>query len=88
MDSKHAKKLLTEQLTELDERERRARTSEDEQVPEQGALGQHPADNGSDLTNEMERELVAQTISWERQQILDTLERIETGTYGRVPGRR
>jgi RNA polymerase-binding transcription factor DksA len=83
MDSEHAKKLLTDRLAELDERERRSRSSEDEQVPEQGTLGQHPADYGSDLTNQMEREQKVQRISWERQQILGALQLIEAGTYGR-----
>jgi RNA polymerase-binding transcription factor DksA len=82
MDSERAQKLLTAQLAELDERERRARRV-DAQLPDQGALSQHPADYGSDLTDEMERELMLKTISWERQQIIGALQRIAAGTYGR-----
>ncbi|MCW2632296.1 MAG: conjugal transfer protein TraR [Pseudonocardia sp.] len=83
MDRRRAKKLLTDQLAELDEREGWARSDSGQQLPEPGALSQHPADYGSDLANEMERELMVQTISRERQQILDALQRIEDGTYGR-----
>ena len=83
MDPERAKKLLTDQLTELDERERWARRLNDTQPPDQGALSQHPADYGSDLTDEMERELMVKTISSERQQIIGALQRIAAGTYGR-----
>ncbi len=84
MDRSRAKKLLTDQLAELDERESWARGGEDsEQPPDPGAVSQHPADYGADLTNHMERELMVQTIDRERQLILDALQRIEDGTYGR-----
>lgn len=86
MDHKHAQKLLTGQLAELDQREGWARGgegAEQEQLPDQGAVGQHPADYGSDLTSHMERELMVQTIDRERQLILDALKRMEDGTYGR-----
>ena len=83
MDPERAKKLLTAQLAELDERERWARRLNDTQPPDQGALSQHPADYGSDLTDEMERELMRKEISWERQQINGALRRIAAGTYGR-----
>jgi RNA polymerase-binding transcription factor DksA len=76
-----AKKLLTDQLAELDEQDRRARGADTQS--EQHTLTQHPADYGSDLTNEMERNLMVETIGRERQQILDALQRIEEGTYGR-----
>jgi hypothetical protein len=52
MDSERAKKLLTDQFAELDERERWARRRDDAQLPNQGALSQHPADYGSDLIDE------------------------------------
>ena len=83
MDSERAKKLLTDQLAELDERERWAHRHDDVMLPDQGALSQHPADYGSDLTDEMEHDLPLKTISWERQQIIDALRRIAAGTYGR-----
>ena len=82
MDPERAKKLFTAQL---DERERRARRDQ-EQPPEQhGMLSQHPADYGSDLTNEMERELMLKEINWERQQINSALQWITAGTYGQCP---
>jgi DnaK suppressor protein len=83
MDSNRVKKLFTDQLAELDKRERWARRRDDAQLPTPGALSQHPADYGNDLTDEMERELMLKTISWERQQILGALQRIAAGTYGR-----
>lgn len=84
MDSERAKKLLTDQLAELNEREQWVRRHHDAQLTDhQGALSQHPADYGSDLTDEMEHELTLKTISWERQQIIGALQRIAAGTYGR-----
>jgi RNA polymerase-binding transcription factor DksA len=82
MDRRRAKKLLTEQLAGLDEREGWARGDGEQQVPDPGAVSQHPADFGTDLTNEMERDLMTRTIERERQQILEALQRIEDGTYG------
>jgi DnaK suppressor protein len=83
MDSERANKLLTAQLAELDERERWAHRHDDVMLTDQGALSQHPADYGSDLTDEMEHELILKVISWERQQIIGALQRITAGTYGR-----
>ena len=81
MDLKRAKKLLTDQLAELDEQEKRARGADTQ--TDQHALSQHPADYGSDLTNEMERNLMVETISRDRDRILAALQRVEDGTYGR-----
>lgn len=83
MDPERARKLLTAQLAELDERERRVRREEGQPPEQHGMLSQHPADYGSDLTDEMERELMRKEISWERQQINGALRRIAAGTYGR-----
>jgi DnaK suppressor protein len=83
MDRRRAKKLLKQQLAELDEREDWARSDDEQALSEQGAVSQHPADFGSDLANEMERDLMSRTIERERQQILDALQRIADGTYGR-----
>lgn len=83
MDRKRAKKLLTDQLADLDQRQGWAHDEDGEQLPDQSAVGQHPADHSSDLTNAMEHELMVQTIDRERQQIIDALQRIEDGTYGR-----
>ncbi len=83
MDRRRAKKMLTEQLAALDEREGWARGDDDQQLPDQGAVSQHPADFGTDLANEMERDLMARTIERERQQILDAMQRISDGSYGR-----
>jgi DnaK suppressor protein len=81
VNPQRAKKMLTDQLAELDEQERRAQQADTQ--TEQHTLTQHPADYGSDLTNEMEHNLLVETIGRERQRILDALQRIEDGTYGR-----
>ena len=83
MDSERAKKLLAAQLAELDERERWAHRHDYVMQPDQGSLSQHPADYGSNLTDEMEHDLTLKEISWERQQIDGALQRIAAGTYGR-----
>lgn len=83
MDVIRARKLLTDRLAELDERECQARSAADEQLPDHAVASQHPADYGSDLTSEMEHELIIRTMHWQRRQILQALQRIEAGTYGR-----
>lgn len=81
MDLQRAKQRLTTALADLDQRERAAR-SEDDTPQIEGAVGQHPADYGTDLANEMERNLLVQTLDREREQTLDALRRVEEGTYG------
>jgi DnaK suppressor protein len=85
VDPERAKQLFTAQLAELDERERRIRRDQKQPPEQHGMLSQHPADYGSDLTDEMERELMLKEISWERQQINGALQRITAGTYGQCP---
>lgn len=87
MDLDRARTLLTTELAELDERERFARSSLAEasadMVAEESALGQHPADDGAEVTTTMEAELGVGTIAEQRRRLIDAMERIDAGTYGR-----
>jgi RNA polymerase-binding transcription factor DksA len=87
VDLDRARTLLTTELAELDERERFAQSSLAEasadMVGEEGALGQHPADYGSEVNTTMEAELNVDTIAEQRRRLIDAVERIDTGTYGR-----
>jgi RNA polymerase-binding transcription factor DksA len=87
VDLDRARTLLTTELAELAERERFARSSLAEasadMVGEEGALGQHPADYGSEVNSTMEAGLSVGTIAEQRRRLTDAIERIDTGTYGR-----
>lgn len=84
MDLDRARDLLTTELAELDERARfaertRAESSGD---TEEGALGQHPGDYGSEVVGTMDAEQLVDTIEDQRRRIQAALARIEAGTYG------
>jgi RNA polymerase-binding transcription factor DksA len=87
VDFDRARTLLTTELAELDERERFAESSLAEasadMVGQEGALGQHPGDYGSEVNTTMEAELSVDTIAEQRRRLIDAIERIEAGTYGR-----
>ena len=87
MDFDRARTLLTTELAELDERERFAQSSLAEasadMVGQEGALGQHPGDYGSEVNTTMEAELSVDTIAEQRRRLIDAIERIDAGTYGR-----
>lgn len=85
MDPDRARDLLTTELAALDERARfaaetRAETSGD---TEEGALGQHPGDYGSEVTGAMDSELLVDTVRDERRLVQEALGRLDAGTYGR-----
>ncbi|GAA3233354.1 hypothetical protein GCM10017691_28890 [Pseudonocardia petroleophila] len=84
MDLDHARKTLTTELESLDERARfaertRAETSGD---TEEGALGQHPGDYGSEVAEAMDSELLVDTVADQRRLVQEALERVEDGSYG------
>ena len=85
MDDARARDLLTTELADLDERARfaeqtRAETSGDN---EEGALGQHPGDHGSEVAGTMDSELLVDTVSDQRRLVQEALGRLDSGTYGR-----
>jgi RNA polymerase-binding transcription factor DksA len=82
----HARDLLTAELAELDEQARfaaetRAQASADPN--EEGALGQHPADYGTEVATTMESELLVDTVADQRRRVVEAIERLDAGTYGR-----
>jgi RNA polymerase-binding transcription factor DksA len=85
VDPDHARELLTAELAELDERARFAAESRSDAVdPEsEGALGQHPADYGTDVAGSMEAELLTDTVAIQRRTVQEALDRLEDGSYGR-----
>jgi DnaK suppressor protein len=82
----HARTLLTDELAALDEQARAAagaraenRGTDDE---DEGALGQHPGDYGSEVAAAMDSELRLDTVQEQRRRITRALERLDAGTYG------
>jgi RNA polymerase-binding transcription factor DksA len=92
VDLDRARKLLTAELADLDERGRQAeRDRAAADVPgQEGALGQHPGDYGSEVNSAMEADLATSMVAGQRRHVLAALERIDEGTYGTcaVCGRR
>lgn len=87
MDPDRARELLTGELAALDDRlraaeENRADASADP-LGQEGALGQHPGDYGTEVMTTMEAELSVNTITVQRQRVQDALERLDGGGYGR-----
>ena len=84
MDPDHARKVLTAELADLDERARFAAETRTAADPnEEGALGQHPGDYGTEVANSMDSDLLAETIAEQRRRVLEALGRIDDGAYGR-----
>jgi DnaK suppressor protein len=87
VDPDRARQLLTGELTALDDRlraaeENRAETTADPYGAE-GALGQHPGDYGSDVNATMEARMSVETIAEQRRRVLEAIERLDEGGYGR-----
>lgn len=87
MDPDRARQLLTGELSALEDRLRvaekiRAETSVEAYGP-QGALGQHPGDYGSDVNATMEARMSVNTLTEQRRRVLDAIERLDEGGYGR-----
>jgi DnaK suppressor protein len=83
----HARELLTTELAELDERARFAAETREEAsadtLGQEGALGQHPGDYGTEVATTMDAELLADTVGLQRRRIEAALGRLDEGTYGR-----
>jgi RNA polymerase-binding transcription factor DksA len=82
-----ARELLTSELADLDERlaaaqNDRAEASADS-VGQGGALGQHPGDYGSEVTTTMEADLSVHTVEEQRRRVVEAIERLDEGDYGR-----
>ena len=87
VDPDRARQLLTGELAALDDRLRaaednRAEASADT-VGQEGALGQHPGDYGSEVNTTMEADLSVTTLSEQRRHVQEAIERLDEGRYGR-----
>lgn len=86
MDHDRARELLTTELADLDERARFAAESREDTTAdpnEEGALGQHPGDYGSEVAATMDSELLVDTVADQRRRVVEALQRLDEGTYGR-----
>jgi len=86
VDLDRTRKLLTTELRDLAERARAAeRNREDasaDTLGQEGALGQHPGDYGTEVNTTMEAELSVETLAEQRRRVQDALARLDEGTYG------
>ncbi len=87
MNTDRARDLLTTELAELDERARFARESRSDAAPDglsdEGALGQHPADYGTEVATTMDAEHMVAAVDDQRRNVQDALTRLDQGVYGR-----
>ncbi|CAA9431953.1 MAG: hypothetical protein AVDCRST_MAG66-3346 [uncultured Pseudonocardia sp.] len=87
MNTDRARDLLTTELAELDERARFARETREEAKPDglsdEGALGQHPADYGTEVATTMDAAHLVAAIDDQRRTVQDALTRLDSGSYGR-----
>jgi RNA polymerase-binding transcription factor DksA len=86
VDPDRARKLLTAELSDLDERacaaERNREDASADTLGQKGELGQHPGDYGTEVNTLMEAELSAETAAEQRRRVRDALGRLDRGTYG------
>jgi DnaK suppressor protein len=87
VNTDRARDLLTTELAELDERARFARETREEAAPDglsdEGALGQHPADYGTEVATTMDAEHMVAAVGDQRRLVQEALDRLDEGTYGR-----
>jgi DnaK suppressor protein len=79
-----ARELLTTELSELDEQARAAAEvrAEGAGPNEEGAVGQHPGDYGSEVAAAMDSELRTDTVNEQRRRVQRAIERLDDGSYG------
>lgn len=82
MDEVAARQRLEQLLAELDD-STRTLSGDNGDTGELSRVDQHPAEAASELS-EMERdEAVLTVMDGQRQEVLDALQRLDAGTYGR-----
>ncbi|HEY2193454.1 MAG TPA: TraR/DksA family transcriptional regulator [Actinomycetospora sp.] len=84
MDAEEARRELTEErrrLTELGEWSQEHRPAPS--VQQEGAMGQHSADYGSEVEESMERQGLTDEARRQVAEIDDALTRLDHGTWGR-----
>jgi DnaK suppressor protein len=86
VDPDRARTLLTAELSDLDERARAVEQNREDAsadtLGQEGALGQHPGDYGTEVNTTMEAELSVETVAEQRRRVQDALERLDQGSYG------
>lgn len=85
VDNDRARDLLTTELHELEERSRFAEQTREEtraDPNEEGAVGQHPGDYGTEVANTMDSELLVDTVADQRRIVEEAIARLDGGTYG------
>ena len=84
MDAEKSRRVLTEERDRLLETSAWNREHAPEaSVQQEGALGQHPGDYGSEVEETMERQGLADQNAQQIADIDAALARIDDGTYGR-----
>lgn len=86
MNADKVRDRLTTELADLDDRARfaaEARADSASDPNDEGALGQHPGDHGSETAAVMDGELLVDTIAEQRRHVTAALTRLDEGTYGR-----
>jgi DnaK suppressor protein len=87
VDPDRARELLTSELADLDDRLRAAKESRAEAsadtLGQEGALGQHPGDYGTEVNTTMEAELGVDTVAEQRRRVFEAIQRLDGGSYGR-----
>lgn len=84
MDAEQARRTLTEEresLTDLGSWSKEH--APDVPIEQEGALGQHPGDYGTEVEESMERQGLADETARQVAEIDDALRRIDEGTWGR-----
>ncbi len=83
MDPDRARQQLVTELDDLDESMRWASREDEEQVADEAATSQHPADHGTDIANRMEQQSYVETARNQRERIAAALARLDEGSWGR-----
>jgi RNA polymerase-binding transcription factor DksA len=82
-----ARELLTSELAYLNARLRAARDDRAEAAPDrygqEGEVGQHPGDYGTEVSSAMEADLSIHTLQEQRRRVAEAIERLDEGRYGR-----
>ena len=83
MDSQVARQRLEEMLADIDEAEQTLTAEADDSSMHIARLSQHPADYGTDLSDQDREEAMRRAARTERHEVLTALARVDEGSYGK-----
>ena len=83
MDPQVARKRLERMLADLDEAQRTLIAEAGDSSMHVARLSQHPADYGTDLSDQEREDAMRRAAQIERHEVLTALGRIDEGGYGR-----